>query len=1796
MNDEHNLSGLIWQNDGSTPTTQTGFAIWVEYLPGSGSWSRYPAVGWYLTSNVVNGELWYSMVLPDEDFNTKWGDTAIYAVEVDGSPWGDFLGNTTSNGTGSVGDPFPPFDPLNPANSFNIINYAAGGGFMNEQQWDVRTTAPLDLVPTNITANGMKPGDYPGGMPVGPGVNVAIIFNVTNFGIIGTGIPFTTTLWNSTDTGSPIDVIWTSVMGPLNEFGNITGVGYDTGTITVNWIAPNSPGDYYINITVDSNYEIPEYDEDNNTVILFFKIGPDLEPFNVLVDSTIPSDPVFVGPGEVVTINANARNIGYSSTGVPTTIALYNITGPNGPIIPGSEDERLLPVLIAGETSLQQTWFWVGPWATGDYYVNISVDFYNVSWEANEANNIYTIHFYVGPDLVPNNVTVDGLLVGGYVTLTPDQVIIIGVNASNIGATSTGIYSFRITFTNCTATGVPLEAPFNISGYVGPVDVGGFSQDVYALWIMPLNVSIFDYYINITIDFENDVSEESESNNYFILNVKLDAPDLTFDIISLEVAGSNITSYFDPDTLIPPFVSDIIEVPLGEDSIIWVTIINVGGVNMTQATNVTFYNISGLGQPPNATPFWEAIVPPLTSGESVILFGLWPNPMNNGTYYINVSIDYNGTLDINGRILELNEYNNTFTLIINVTPIPITRINPGLPIYPTDATWRYIKSTTELNFTVDGQNPPYITYYRIFNMSNGSYATGWINYTAPIVGGNFTIVWGEGTYQIEYNSTDSVGGKESTKFRIAIVDDSEPITNLIVGDPQYREIPLDILNITSQTPLDLFAQDTPLGESPAGVGIMNASGINGIPESGMFYWIQNLDNTTDMTGWKEYMLAVPFYLDGTPTWLDGNYRIWFNSTDNLGHMEPTKFADTYLDNTGPPTAITVGNPKEPHPLLDWYVKSATPFILDAYEAQGSQVNISTIQYQIVYEGTIFSGWRTATSFDIATDFAQGDGNYSIQFRAKDNLGNQGPTGTLLIYVDDTPPITNLIIGEPKFREDLVNDILNISSSTQLSHTAVDIPGIGVNFTQYRIYNASFNTGLTLYLGAYSLPSTWTDGIYTVEYFSTDLMGNSEVPNWETIYLDNTPPITNISIDEPKYRVDMVQDIWNITSQTTLNLTFDDGSGCGVNMTYYRVFNSIYDSGLMNYTGNFTLSSMLSDGVYMVEYYSVDFLGNAEIAKNITIYLDNLAPLTQISVGNPKYRLIVAVDMWNITSQTTLNLTANDGAGCGVNYTLYRIYNPNYDTGWINYIGDFSLPSSLDDGVYTIGYNSTDYLGNNQAVNTNITLDNTGPLTSIIGGQNNWNPDQNAYEVTFFTFFSLVADDGAGSGVNFTEYRIRIVDDVWTSWQTYITSFNLTLNNHGYWDHTIEFRGTDNLGNLGPINSLEIYIEGDITPPLPPVLRTYVNGDDILLEWIPSESSESEDIHHYLIYRSTSKNGFDFSTVWNNTETAYDNGIIPLRTTWNDTGAAGSGSPFEYYYIIKGVDERNNIGYTSNIAGKMTLIFEKGYNAFSLPLEPFEDFIASDMLNFNDFVDDKDTLYRYETDIQEWKGHGKGMPAALDDFSLLMGEGYMIYITENQVRYTFVGAPGTSIRYIEGVGEDEEFRKSLTAEIDGDDVVLSWGTAEGASGYSIYRGITRIRENSLTDYSLEPMVSVSNQTTTWTDTNATGNEYYYLVVAQSDGKDQSSTYALGVKTFSPNHGYSSFSFTLDPAPATSLGSFAQEKLSDKRDTIYYYHRNSGDWQGHPKLLPENINTGNVVMGNAYLVFTHGETTKFAIIGI
>jgi hypothetical protein len=200
----------------------------------------------------------------------------------------------------------------------------------------------------------------------------------------------------------------------------------------------------------------------------------------------------------------------------------------------------------------------------------------------------------------------------------------------------------------------------------------------------------------------------------------------------------------------------------------------------------------------------------------------------------------------------------------------------------------------------------------------------------------------------------------------------------------------------------------------------------------------------------------------------------------------------------------------------------------------------------------------------------------------------------VIATDDIPPQTWLNIGEPKF---VVNGVTYLTSATPIELVAEDnLGGSGVASTAYRIYNASYDSGWITYTENFYLTEL-SDGTYQIDYNSTDHAGNVESTNTVTVFLDNTPPTTSLTIGEPKY----VTDTSYVTPDTPFTLEADDEEGSGVYSITYRIYNGTYDSGWLPYTEPFYLTS-LADGVYTIEFNSTDNLGNAEATKSIQVTL------------------------------------------------------------------------------------------------------------------------------------------------------------------------------------------------------------------------------------------------------------------------------------------------------------------------------------------------------------------------------------------------------------------------------------------------------------------------------------------------------------------------------------------------------------------------------------------------------------------
>jgi uncharacterized repeat protein (TIGR01451 family) len=111
--------------------------------------------------------------------------------------------------------------------------------------------------------------------------------------------------------------------------------------------------------------------------------------------------------------------------------------------------------------------------------------------------------------------------------------------------------------------------------------------------------------------------------------------------------------------------------------------------------------------------------------------------------------------------------------------------------------------------------------------------------------------------------------------------------------------------------------------------------------------------------------------------------------------------------------------------------------------------------------------------------------------------------------DPTPPTTNLSIGDPKYTD--ASDKVYVTPFTPFSLTAEDNPGgSGVASTFYRIHNSTYDSGWLTCTTQFDLTG-YSNGNYTITYYSIDNAENAETPHETTVTLcrsyDNPGDVT-----------------------------------------------------------------------------------------------------------------------------------------------------------------------------------------------------------------------------------------------------------------------------------------------------------------------------------------------------------------------------------------------------------------------------------------------------------------------------------------------------------------------------------------------------------------------------------------------------------------------------------------------------------------------------------------------------------------
>jgi len=631
----------------------------------------------------------------------------------------------------------------------------------------------------------------------------------------------------------------------------------------------------------------------------------------------------------------------------------------------------------------------------------------------------------------------------------------------------------------------------------------------------------------------------------------------------------------------------------------------------------------------------------------------------------------------------------SMTIIIDGTP-PATVIEVGSPMHDS-GTALFVKGGTLFTLSAaDNLSGVAKTEYRI---DGGA----WILY-AP-----FSLT-AEGSHLIEYRSTDNVGNVEQPQSLTVIVDNTPPVTSIEVGTPKYEDG--TVLYVSSATVFALSATDTLSGAG-------------------------STEYRIDGGQWTEY---APFRIT-----TEGSHSIMYRSTDNVGNVEIEKILTVIVDDSPPLTTITTGSPH--YQVQDvLYVTSSTVFSITA-EDEGSGVAI--IEYMIDN-----ASWQT---YDMPFTLA-GEGSHEIAYRAKDKLGNIESTKTFQAIVDNTPPVTDISVGSPKYGAQ--SGKLFVTKDTVFTLAGTDNIS-GVKATEYRIDGGAWT--------AYAPFAIQPEGAHIIEYRSIDNVDNVEAVKSLEVVVDNTPPVTEISLAGPKH--ESVNGDLFVTRSTTFTLTAGDNLS-GVASTEYSI-----DGGVWTPYVPFTING---EGKHTIKYRSTDNVSNTETEKILTVIIDNTAPETTIDVGQPKHDDGTTL---YARGDTEFTLSAVDSLS-GVKTMEYRI-----DGGaWRNY-APFTVPS---EGNHTIGYRSTDNVGNIETEKyLAVVIDNTPPRTEI-SASDGLLEEGVVNAVSPETRFTLEATDDL-SGVREIQYRID-----GGPWKTYLNSFTLYGLEAG--EHAIAYRSTDNVEN------------------------------------------------------------------------------------------------------------------------------------------------------------------------------------------------------------------------------------------------------------------------------------------------------------------------------------------------------------------------------------------------------------------
>ncbi len=345
-----------------------------------------------------------------------------------------------------------------------------------------------------------------------------------------------------------------------------------------------------------------------------------------------------------------------------------------------------------------------------------------------------------------------------------------------------------------------------------------------------------------------------------------------------------------------------------------------------------------------------------------------------------------------------------------------------------------------------------------------------------------------------------------------------------------------------------------------------------------------------------------------------------------------------------------------YPSFSWTEADSTGCaVIDHYEVE--------IRDVFTEDEETSSSTRFEETGDASTDWtigdAQGGHTYSLRARAVDAAGNADENGwspwSENVTYDDTEPTVE--ITDATGTSIVFEGIEWFTDSIVVTESDED--AIGLYKCEYAVENGEDITEADWVTTECNVPFTLdlttacpNDEECTIFKRATDFACNVGVSEGRTFRTDTHAPNTTLSVGELRYPGRSVLGWlidWFVVDSTQVTLECVD-TGIGECTTYYRVMKENGNwSDWAQYEESFALGE---EGIYSIEYYSIDPLNHTEAIKMSNEGVD-LTPPISLKEESP---LFVAQDgtRW-VGANTIFTISATDGeTGVGVNRTWYSI--------------------------------------------------------------------------------------------------------------------------------------------------------------------------------------------------------------------------------------------------------------------------------------------------------------------------------------------------------------------------------------------------------------------------------------------------------------------------------------------------------------------------------------------------------------